>query len=157
MTDYRIQDPLRDALRAQGCLVTDHYLSDHPGSIYIGPRFRIRHCEMIYHRPEPGLLLIVLYRRLAEKTRTLGNPFAELVWFLKICTQPEFELSRVMGYISTYRYRSDRGLTDERLAQFYRRFFDAEWIDYDGSLWLCKSVESLRLRFAQIRHEIFFG
>ena len=154
MTDYRIQDPLRDALRAHGCLVTDHHLSDHLGSIYIGPRFRIRQCEMIYRRPEPGLLLIVLYRRLAEKTGTLSNSFADLVWFLRICTQPEFELHQIMGYISTHGYRHEQGLTDQRLARFYHRFFNTEWIDYDGSLWLCKSVESLRIRLAQIGYGV---
>lgn len=152
MTDYRVQDSLQDALRTQGCLITDHHLSDRPGSMYVGPRFRIRQCEVIYRRPEPGLLLIVLYHRLAEKTGTLGNPFADLVWFLRICTQPEFELSQIMGYICTYGYQHEQGLTDQRLTQFYRRFFNAEWINYDGSLWLYKRVESLRTRLAQIRH-----
>lgn len=153
MMDYRIHDPLRDALRTGGCLVTEHFLSDRPGSLYIGPHFRIRRCEMIYRRPEPGLLLIVRYRRLAEKAETLGNPFTELIWFLRVCTRPEFELSKIMGYISTYGYRHEQGLNEQRLIQFYRRFFDAEWVDYDGSLWLGKNVEALRLRLAQIRHK----
>ena len=153
MPDYRIHDPLRDALRAHGCCVTDHHLSDHPGSMYIGPRFRIRHCEMIYRRPEPDLLLIVLYRRQAEKTGTLGNPFADLVWFLQMCTQPEFELNRIMGYISTYHYRHENGLSNLRLTRFYQRFFDAHSVEYDGNLWLCQSVQSLRIRLAQIPHK----
>jgi len=108
---------------------------------------------MIYRRPEPGLLLIVLYRRSDEKAGTLGNPFAELIWFLRICTRPVFELSQIMGYISTHGYRHEQGLSEQRLTRFYRHFFDAEWVDYDGSLWLGKSVEALRVRLAQIRHK----
>lgn len=151
MSDDRWPDPLQDALRAHGCVIADHYLFDRPGSLYIGPRFRIRDCELIYRRPEPGLLLIVLYRRLAEKTGTLGNPFTDLVWFLRLCTRPEFDLNHIMGYVSTYGYRHERGLSDQRLVQFYHRFFDAEWADYDGNRWLCKSVESLKIRLEQLR------
>lgn len=153
MNCHRTPDPLEGALRACGLTVTDHTLSGRPGSLYIGPRFRIRTCEMIYRRPEPGLLLIVLYRRLTAKIGTLGNPFGDLVWFLQLCTRPEFELRRIMGYVSTRHYRHENGLSDQRLTRFYQRFFDAEWMQYDGNLWLYKDVESLRMRLTRIRHK----
>ncbi|HAS51177.1 MAG TPA: hypothetical protein DCS21_05340, partial [Gammaproteobacteria bacterium] len=68
-------------------------------------------------------------------------------------TQPEFELNRIMGYISTYHYRHENGLSNLRLTRFYQRFFDAHSVEYDGNLWLCQSVQSLRIRLAQIPHK----
>jgi len=40
-----------------------------------------------------------------------------------------------------------------RLTEFYQRFFDAQWTEYDGNPWLCQSVELLRIRLAKIQHK----
>lgn len=150
VTSNRPPDPLQDALRACGLAVTDHTLSGHAGSLYIGPRFRIHHCEIIYRRPESGLLLVVLYRRLADRTRTLANPFADLLWFLRLCTRPEFDLCRILCCVSTDRYRDQNGLTDARMARFCRHVLGASWIQYDGHPWLYRDVEPLRAQLKRM-------
>jgi len=147
-----MHDSIRMALEAHGLETKDHYLFDNPNSPYVGPQFCIRTCEMIYSLAEPDLLLIVLYRRF-EKSGSIKNPFADLLWFLELATRVEFGLRRVMGYINTFNYGDEGGLSDQRLTAFYQRFFQAERIRYDGNLWLFKDVEPLRARLAQVRHK----
>ncbi|MEE4378695.1 MAG: hypothetical protein V2J55_14480 [Candidatus Competibacteraceae bacterium] len=151
MNDHTI-DPLRSALEARGLAITDHHLyDDDPTSPYVGPRFRIRNCEMIYSWGMHGDLLLILYRRL-EKTVSVRNPFADLIWFLGLATRPEFGVRRVLGYISIFDHHAENGLSRERLIRFYQQFFSAEWIQYDGDRWLYRDIEPLRARLAQVRH-----
>ena len=145
-------DPIRAALIEQGLAVDDHYLSEsEDGGIYLGPHFRIRNCELIYRLTDADDLLLVLYRRL-QQTHSLRNPFADLIWFLQLATEPRFGLARVLGYISTLSYRHENGLTEERLVRFYQRFFQADWIKYDSHDWLCQEVPTLRKRLVQVSH-----
>lgn len=145
-------DPIRAALIDRNITVRDHYLADLPGGgMYLGPHFPICHCELIYRLTDAQDLLLVLYRRL-ERTSSLRNPFADLIWFLQLATQPRFGLTRVLGHISTLSYRHDQGLSEERLVRFYQGFFHADWVKYDGHDWLCKGTSALRARLAQVAH-----
>lgn len=147
----RALDPLADALRAMDLPVAAHHLSDRPGSLYIGPRVRVQDAEIIYRRPEPGLLLIVLYRRLGERRATLANPFADLFWFLRLCVEPRFGLRRILCCISTNAYRDQGGLGDERMVRLCRHLLGADWIQYDAHPWLYQDVEPLRIRLERLR------
>ena len=146
-------DPIRAALVARGLSVQDHHLFDRtgPGGIYLGPHFRIRSCELIYRLTNADDLLLVLYRRL-ERTPSLRNPFAELIWFLQLATEPRFRLVRVLGHVSTFSHQHENGLSEERLVRFYQRFFRAGWVRYDGHDWLCRDARALRVRVAQVAH-----
>ncbi|EXJ15650.1 hypothetical protein [Imhoffiella purpurea] len=144
-------DPLADVLRDMHLPVADHHLDDRPGSMYIGPRVRLRDAEIVYRRPEPGLLLIVLYRRLGERRASLANPFADLFWFLRLCVEPRFGLSRVLCHVSTGPYRDRGGLDDARMVRLCRHLLGAEWIDYDRHPWLCQDVGRLRARLERLR------
>ena len=146
-------DPIRAALIGQGLTVHDHYLSDQPDSagLYLGPQFQIRSCELIYRLTDAGDLLLVFYRRV-EHTPSLRNPFADLIWFLQLASQPRFGLKRVLGYISTFGHRHENGLSEERLVRFYQRFFQADWVTYDQHDWLCQDIQALRTRLGQIAH-----
>lgn len=143
-------DPIRAALMDQGMIVRDHYLSDQlGGGLYLGPHFPIRRCELIYRLTDANDLLLVLYRRL-ERTISLRNPFADLIWFLQLATQPRFGLVRVLGHVSTLSHQHDQGLSEERLVRFYQRFFHADWVKYDSHDWLCQTVPTLRARLARL-------
>ncbi|MTW22481.1 hypothetical protein [Allochromatium palmeri] len=147
----RSVDPLADALRAMGHAVTAHRLSNRPDSLYIGPRVRMREAEIIYRRPEPGLLLIVLYRRLGERRVTLANPFAELFGFLSLCVEPRFGLRRVLCRISTSPYRDQGGLDDARMVRLCDHLLGAEWVEYDQHPWLAQEAAALRARLERLR------
>jgi type III secretion system regulator LcrR len=152
MTIAAQDDPIRAALIEHGLRIEDHYLENqHGGGMYLGPHFRIRSCEMIYSLEEPGDLLIVLYRGLQQPV-SIKNPFADLIWFLQLATQPQYGVQRVLGYISTFSYRHENGLSEERLVRFYQRFFRADWIEYDHSEWLYRDCKSLRTRLARVQH-----
>lgn len=148
------QDLLLDLLHSRGYHTTNYTLSEHDRSFYIGPRVVIGNSEIIYRLPEPGLLLVVLYRRLSNKNKSLTNCFSDLLWFLQCCTEPEVRLERVMCFISTYRYRYENGLTDERMIQFCCRFLGAKWIEYDGAQWLYQDVELLRAKLGTSKKSI---
>ncbi|NJN47794.1 MAG: hypothetical protein HC808_16460 [Candidatus Competibacteraceae bacterium] len=62
---------------------------------------------MIYSWGKPGDLLLILYRRL-EKTVSVRNPFADLIWFLGLATRPEFGVRRVLGYISIFDHQAEK-------------------------------------------------
>ncbi|MCP3880304.1 MAG: hypothetical protein GY701_18220 [Sulfitobacter sp.] len=146
-------DPIREALIDRGLDVQDHHLSRRldGGGMYLGPQFRIRSCELVYRLTDADELLLVLYRRL-ESSGSLRNPFADLIWFLQLATQPRFGLARVLGYVSNFSYRHENGLSEERLVRFYQRFFRADWVEYDGGDWLCQDATTLRARLAQVAH-----
>lgn len=147
-------DRLADALRALGLTLTDRRLSDHPRSLTIGLQLRLRCSELVYRRPadRPDLLLVVLYRRLAARPPGLANPFADLLWFLRFCTEPRFGLARVLCKISTDRYRrqGEDGLDDARMIRFCERILGADWIQYDGRPWLYRDVAPLRERLLSL-------
>lgn len=146
-------EPIRGALEACGLRTADSYLFDHPGSEFIGPQFRIRSCEMAYRLPEPGLMLLVLYRRL-ERRRSIGNPFADLFWFLSLVSQPRFGLHRIMGYIDTLEFADEKGLSEHRLALFYERIFNTGRTKYDGDVWLYRDVDDeFRALLRRVRHK----
>lgn len=146
-------DPLRLAVEAHGIETTDQYLFGHPGSEYIGPKFRIQNCEMVYRLAEADLLMIVLFRRLA-RSPSIRNPFAELLWFILLATEPRFGIRRIMGSIETFEYAHENGLSNERLTRFYERFFAAQTTRYDGSIWLYRDIDdSVRVMLARARHK----
>ena len=152
-TENPRSEPIRSAVEASGLRTRDHTLFDHPGSQFLGPEFRIATCELAYRRPEPGLLLLILYRRL-ERTGTMASPFADLLWFLRLVTQPRFGLRRIMGYVDTSEYAHENGLSDARLTLFYQRFFAAQRIRYDGSSWLYRDVDDdLRALLQRVAHK----
>ncbi|CAK0770664.1 conserved hypothetical protein [Gammaproteobacteria bacterium] len=145
----RHPDPLADALQAMGIDLADHCLFDHPEWV-LGPRFRLKTCELAYRRPQPDTLLVLRYRRL-DVHRGLVNPFADLLWFLELATRSEFAIRHVMGYVSTWLFRQDGGPDDDRLAAFYLRYFRGHTRRYDGHLWLHQEASLLRERVLAIR------
>ena len=147
-------DPLADALRDRGLSLTDHRLSNHAASLVIGPRVHLTTSELVYRRPPetPDWLLIILYRRLAARpASTLANPFADLLWFLRLCVKPRFGLSRVLCTIATARHRALGGLDDARMIRFCERVLGAGWIRYDAHAWLYRDVAPLRERLDVLR------
>lgn len=148
-------DPLASTLSALGCALSEYRLTSAPNSLYIGLRVRIQQYELIYRRPdESGWLLIVLYQRLRSRDRTLINPFGELLWFLWLCTEPRFQLKRILCHISTTPYRDRGGLDDARMIRFCRHMLDADWVNYDGHSWLYRDVIPLRARLAELRPRV---
>jgi type III secretion system regulator LcrR len=144
-------DALRVAIEQHGVRTHDYCLDELPWRPFIGPRCAIRSCELVYRRPEPRLLLIVLYRRI-ERTESLRNPFADLIWFLLQATRREFGIRRIMGFIDRDPAMPD-GLSNQRLTRFYTRFFNARHTRYDGADWLYRDVDDALLeRLAGIRH-----
>ncbi len=144
-------DALRMAIEQHGVRTHDYCLDELPWRPFIGPCCRIRACELVYRRPEPRLLLIVLYRRI-ERSESLRNPFADLIWFLLQATRREFGVSRIMGFIDRDP-AVPNGLSNQRLTRFYTRFFNAKHTRYDGADWLYRDVdEALLERLARIRH-----
>jgi hypothetical protein len=150
----RLDEPIRGALEAQGIPTEDSRLFDQPDSMYVGPRFRICTCEMVFSIPEPGLMLLNLFRRLAPPTGALNHPFADLLWFLLLVTEPRFGLHRIMGYVDTSEYAAEGGLNDHRLRLFYERFFQARQTRYDRSTWFYRDVDpSLRALLERSAHK----
>lgn len=144
----RYPDPLADALRALGIDLIDYCLFDNPEWV-LGPRFRLKTCELAYRLAEPDTLLVLLYRRMGTH-RGLVNPFADLLWFLELATRPELAIHHVMGHVATWRFRQDGGPNDQRLTDFYLRYFQGRTRLYDGHLWLYQDAPSLGARIRTI-------
>lgn len=145
-------DPVAQTLAALGFPVTPYRFSPHPNSLYIGSRVYLRTSELIYRRPEdrPEILLIVLYRRLGGRAKTLANPFSDLFWFLRLCTEERFGLVRILCHISTVCHAQGDGLNDARMIRFCERILGADWTTYDGHPWLYRDAVPLRERLVEL-------
>ena len=146
------EEALCRALSAHDFLIEQYRLASLPGCPCVGSLIRLGSSELAFRVAEPDLLLLVYYRRLA-RSRSLRNPFADLIAFLALAIQPVFGIGRVMGRISTEPHPDGGGLSDHRLTRFYERFFHAERTWYDYGEWLYSDIEPLRRRLAQVRHQ----
>ncbi len=138
-----IPDPICAYLRAFGYTLEARTLFNNPHSrIFVGYRFIIRCCEMIYRLKNPETVIIVLYRRIDGTKGTA--PFRDLIWFLDLIFHGGFGIQRAMGLVDTYRYRHDQGISSERLMRFYRDCMGGQLMEHDGSLWVYQDVAQYR-------------
>jgi len=146
------QTALCRALAGRGVRLEVYRLADVPGSPAVGHTARLRTCELAFRLEDSGQLLLIYFRRL-ERSRSLRNPFADLVGFLLLATRPEFGVGRVMGQIHTEPHPDGDGLSDGRLTRFYERFFRTRRTHYDHGEWLYSDIEPLRRRLAEVSHQ----
>ena len=146
----RCPDPICRRLLDLGLGVSDYTIPGLPGDNYVGPLLRMRTCELVYTISPESDLLLVLYRRF-NRTLSLRNPFADLIWFLQLACQEQYGIRRVLGLVNTEPTEDGAGLSDERLARFYARFFRTTPLRYDHNDWLQQDAGPLRERLGEVR------
>lgn len=145
-------DPIRDALIAYGVPTRDFFDEDDPEDPFVGPLVALPNSELVYRRPNDQELVIVLYRRL-QRPAALANPFADLMAFLLLATEPRFGLRRVLTNPVPWDEDDPRSPPAERLERAYIRQFGAQWTWYQFYLFLCADAAELHQRMQRVRHK----
>ncbi|AZZ91012.1 hypothetical protein EUZ85_09870 [Hahella sp. KA22] len=134
--------PLSNILAREGIPTRPYSLL--PGTRPIGETACFQHAEITY-RQEEDVLTIILYRRL-QRTKGLGNAFAEMRWLLDVIRRHAPDIRKLVTTAMRIEHEDGGPVpSPDKLLTFYKRYFNA--IDdgrRDGQDWL-----KLELRTAE--------